>query len=215
MSYAVSINNNPTLADILKQLIQTKGITITELARRINLPQPTIQRIASGTYKRPHNKTLRPIAEFFKITIDQLAGLEPIHWLRNNSSIRQIPLLTHNQASSWPLHKEKNYDSHIIADIEVSEDTYAMEMPDASMEPLIPKKSILIIDPNKEPHYRSFVVVKLKNTPHIIIRQLLIDCNLHYIKPLSPDFEHFIMTSLTSEDKIAGVVVQVRLNYLD
>lgn len=214
MSYASALKN-PSLSEILQQLIEEKGLTITELARRIHIPQPTIQRIASGTYKRPHAKTLKPIAEFFKITIDQLLGLEPIQWLVSKSIIRQIPILSPSQASSWPKAEDISYAPTVVIDIEASADAYAMEMPDASMEPLIPKKSILIIDPAKEPHYRSYVAVKLQGAQEIIIRQLLIDGKNYYIKPLSSDFDLFKIAQLNSKDIIAGVVVQVRLNCAD
>jgi SOS-response transcriptional repressor LexA len=214
MSYASALSN-PKLSEILQQLIEEKGLTITELARRIQISQPTIQRIATGVYKRPHAKTLKPIAEFFKISIDQLQGLEPILWLKSKSIIRQIPLLTPSQAFVWPDAQDKSYTSAVVIDIEAGTSAYAMEMPDPSMEPLVPKRSILIIDPTKEPRYRSYVAVKLQHAREIMIRQLLIDSEKYYIKPLSSDFEQFKMTPLSPEDSIAGVVVQVRLNCAD
>lgn len=214
MSYAQALKN-PSLSEILQQLIEEKGLTTTELARRIHIPQPTVQRIASGTYKRPHSKTLKPIADFFKISIDQLQGLEPIYWLKSRSLIRQIPLLTPAQAFAWPEIQGNNDNSNVVIDIETNDQSYAIEMPDQSMEPLIPKKSILIIDPVKEPQYRNYIAVKLEGSHEVMIRQLLIDAKNYYIKPLSSDFEQFKIAQLNTKDIIAGVVVQVRLNCAD
>lgn len=203
----------PTLAQVLQDLLREKRISVSELARQASLPQPTIQRIVSGTHSRPHQKTLKTLANYFGITQDQLRGNDIIPWLsaKRKASLSQIPIIDIYQTSDYLLSIEKNTQS-IVVDLNVSSDGYAIKMPDPSMEPLIPQGAILIVDPHKKPHYRSFVIVKIKNHKVAIVRQLIIDANKYYIKPLSPDLEKFQMTSLQPEDKILGVIVQVRFN---
>ncbi|TAK74960.1 MAG: LexA family transcriptional regulator [Gammaproteobacteria bacterium] len=206
-----TLKNKLKICDVLQELIREKDLTVSELARQINIPQPTLQRIVSGNRSRPHQKTLESLAAFFNISIGQLRGLEPITWLKDNLLIRHLPIIDPIQALKWPNISEKDF-KHIVIDKKVSDQSYAMQMPDASMEPLIPKNSILIIDPEKQPNYRSFVVVKIKNYKEILIRQLIKDANNLYVRPLSHDFEQFNMTVLTNEDSILGVIVEVRLN---
>lgn len=211
---ASSAFNKPTIADILRDLLTTKGISVSELARQVNVPQPTVQRIASGAHPRPHVKTLHTLANYFGVSEQQLRGFEPIPWLSTKNTqrrIREAPLLTLQEALNWPQVKPQTEES-IIIDIKTSDTAYALKMPDGSMEPLIPKGSILIVDPERTPHYRSLVVVKIKNNTEAFIRQLIIDAKNCYIKPLSQEFGQFKMALLEPEDSVLGVVVEVRLH---
>lgn len=69
---------NTRIGKILNRLLEDKKVRVAELARRINLPQPTVHRIATGACEHPHLSSLEPIANFFAVTVDQLKGLEPI-----------------------------------------------------------------------------------------------------------------------------------------
>lgn len=208
--------DKPTISDILKELIRKKGLNASELARRIGLPQPTIQRMMTGTHSRPHQKTLAVIANYFGITTDQLCGIEPIPWLfdKINLLARSVPILTEDQAIVWPDVTAKNL-QQVVVDQSVGKLVYAMKMPDASMEPLIPAEGILIIDPDKKPQYKSFVCVKLHNYSGTLIRQLIIDANHHYIRPLSSDLGQFEMILLKPDDIILGTVIEIRLKCED
>lgn len=203
------------ISEILQKLLLDKGLHVAELARRTNLKQPTVQRIVSGIYQRPHLKSLKPLAEFFNLTVDQLLGVEPLSPFSSNDVIRKIPILTCEQAAKFPNIESVDTNTKIIIDIETSEFTFGIKMPDSSMEPLFPKNSLLIIDPEKTPRDRSFIVVKLHNFHEVIFRQLLIDGKESYIKPLSPDFERFRMAPLNSTDAVCGVLIQARLDYQD
>lgn len=205
------IYKNAELSQILKELIKTRGLSVSEFSRKIDIPQPTIQRIASGKHIRPHQKNLEVISKFFDISIDQLCGVEPIPWLKLNSKskINQLPLIDIHQL------KHKNLiltaSDHVVVDINVSAKSYAIRMPDSSMEPLIQTNSILIVDPEKIPQYKNFIVVKIKNYSDVLIRQLIKDANNYYIKPLSRDFEQIKILQLNPDDIILGVVVEIRL----
>lgn len=205
-------NLESNLSGILQELIRKKGLSITEVARRTNIPQPTIYRIAQGAHQRPHKKTLLALSDFFNVTIDQLIGLEPINFSSSNKSpVSQIPILSCRQVTNWPLTKESDTE-YVLFDKPISANAYALKMPDKSMEPLITKDTLLIIDPEKKPEYRSLVVVKLHNFEDVMVRQLIKDAGNCYIKPLSQDFDQFEMIMLTAKDSIKGIVVEARLN---
>src|SRR5690242_4678087 len=87
------------IANILNRLMADKKIRVAELARCINLPQPTVHRIATGSCEHPHLSSLKPIANFFSITIEQLKGHEPIPWL---DRITRVPMITWNEVMNWP-----------------------------------------------------------------------------------------------------------------
>lgn len=201
------LDNKISINQILNELIRIKGISITELARKIDVPQPTLQRIISGKHINPHKKTLNAISNFFDITVEQLCGLEniPILKLTSNAKIKKIPLLgiETNQIPEM-----------IIIDQEIGDDAFAIKMSDSSMEPLIYKGSILIVNPNKQPKYKSLIVVKLNNHEAMLVRQLLNDGDTQYIRPLCQDLNKISMIKLTCKDIILGVIVEIR-HYFD
>ena len=211
MSSSIAIKDLQ-LSEVLKKLIEVHELTVAELARRVNLPQPTIQRIAAGVYKTPRISTLQPIAEYFDLTINQLRGFETIPYLSSiKKTIKSISLLNRQQVNLWPT-IEKNTTQYVISEINLGEKSFAMYMPDSSMDPLIPKGSTLLVDPSKVPHYGSYIVVKLQNYSEVIVRQLITDATDKFIKALSPEFNQLKMNLLTEKDMILGIIVEVRLN---
>ncbi len=203
--------NDTKIKQILSKLMSEKDISVSELARCICLPQPTVYRIAAGICEHPHLSSLKPIADFFAITVNQLKGLEPIASI--DRAIK-IPLLTWDQSISWSNEKIALHDvEQILTDAKVGSDGYALKVKDASMEPAFPKGTLLVVDPKRQPKDRSYVIAKLKDLPEPIFRQLLIDAQEYYLKPLSPDFEQYRMTRLEKNDKILSVVVQAKRDY--
>lgn len=212
------------ISEILSRLMFEKKIRTAELARRINLPQPTVHRIVTGTSPKPHMSSLTPLADFFGISVEQLKGLEPIPWLSLHDNTRmaqagwrEIPLISWEEAATWHERSEDadNLVETVFCDAKVSEGSFALRMNDASMAPQFPIGTLLIVDPEKAIKDRSFVIIKLKSAPIALFRQLLIDGSQLYIKPISPEFEHFRMTLLGDEDFICGTLTQIKLNFVD
>jgi SOS-response transcriptional repressor LexA len=210
--------NQLNLNEILSRLMFQRRIRTTELARRINIPQPTLSRIMSGATTNPHPASLKAIADFFDLTVEHLKGLMPIPWLDvkgpESSGWNKIPLLNYEQATQWPeVQEDLSGNEQLFTDAKIGSHAYALAVKDASMEPQFPKDTLLIIDIEKEPKDRSFVVATIKSYPEVIFRQLLIDGPYKYLKPISPDFDQFKMMLLGKDDKISGVLVQARRDY--
>lgn len=72
-----------TIDKILRQLMADRGINQLELSRRTGITQSTLSRIlgpkdvAKGI-KDPTDKQVKPLADFFGLTTDQLRGYSPI-----------------------------------------------------------------------------------------------------------------------------------------
>ncbi|MHB1947207.1 MAG: LexA family protein [Gammaproteobacteria bacterium] len=199
---------NTRIGQILNRLMTEKKLRVAELARRVNLPQPTVHRIATGSCEHPHLSSLEPIANFFSITVDQLKGLELIPWLDHAS---KVPLLTWMQALEWPSNKCKMQNNELIfTDAKVSTNGYALKINDVSMDPVFPKNTILIADPDKQFRDRSYVIARLSNLHGAIFRQLLINAEDLYLKPLSPDLDQYKMSKIKENDEILSVVVQAK-----
>ena len=204
--------SNTKIARILNKLLMEQNLRVSELARRVQLPQPTIQRIASGVCEHPHISSLKPIADFFAVTIDQLKGLEPIPRF---DKISKLPLITWSEAAHWNKKPEPSTNESVLADVSVSNTAYALKVMDGAMEPIFPRETILIIDPAVSPRDKSYIVVLIDGSDIPVFRQLIINGSDRFLKPLSPDTDIYKMMRLGNSDNILATVVQTRRNYLD
>lgn len=72
-----------TIHDILAELIAKEGSSPTEIARKTGLVQSSVQRIVKRSTKSPKDDVVKPLADYFGITPDQLRGYQPLpdKWL--------------------------------------------------------------------------------------------------------------------------------------
>jgi len=66
------------LSEILSHLMSEANIKSAELARKTGIGQPVIYRLMTGVTENPQILTLKPIADYFGKSIDQLLGLAPL-----------------------------------------------------------------------------------------------------------------------------------------
>lgn len=202
--------SNTKIAKILSQLLSEQNLRVSELARRVQLPQPTVQRIVAGVCENPHISSLKPIADYFSLSVAQLKGLEPIPRL---DKVHKLPLISWSEATRWNKQLTTLSEEHVIADIHVSHKAYALRVLDSAMDPIFPHDSILIADPEVQPKDRSYVIILIHGTEIPIFRQLIINGPDKYLKPLSPDTEIYKMRHLENADDVLATVVQARWNY--
>lgn len=196
-----------------------------DLARELDIPQPTIHRLVTGKSTRPYKSSLEPIANYFDISVDQLIGDEPLlaKWQPQTPALSQplqdiriktVPIILWNGATDLAI-ACKNAKKHIAITGNISDECFAVFMNDHSMEPLFPKSTILIFDPKKKHTDRSFVLVKLETKDAPIFRQLLVDVDQSYLKPLNPDNNIYKMRLLSPKDEVIGVLFESRNNFSD
>lgn len=205
-------------------LMFKKDIRTTQLAREIDVPQQTLQRIVAGLSPSPHRKTLVPLAEYFSVSVDQLMGREPLPEALATANVgqaksspitlKQIPLLESvNVAQYLESHDASLVKEYLAADGGVSNEAFALVMSDSSMEPYVPQGAMLILDPSRPLKDRGFVLASIQGSQALVFRQLLMDGEHRYLKPMNSDLAAFPMRLLREEDKILGVLVELRHRY--
>lgn len=203
------------LGNILKRLLFDKDMKPVDLAREVNIPPPTIHRLVTGKSTRPYKSSLKPIADYFSLTVDQLIGEEPLEPATssptNLTTFREIPLIPWNEMEG----DVKNKYEKIPFVGKISEVGFATILPDFSMEPMFTAGSVLIFDPKKPCKDRSFILVKLNEINMVVFRQLLIDLEHKYLKPLNPDLNVFKMRMLGDKDEILATLIEARQIFQD
>ena len=202
---------------ILRALMTSKNLSESELSRQTGIGQPVIHRMLSGETENPKIGTLRPIAHYFSLSVGQLIGDVPLPRNYANDDRMppahqwtQVPLFTWEQATRVPEIDPKEADSSISTDYKVSEYAYALRISDSTMEPQFPRNSIVIIDPAFEPVDREFAMVHIHDQARVTFKQVLLDGEKTYLKPLNSDFQ---ITDLTENYNFKGVIVQSRCDF--
>ncbi len=218
LSLAIPNAETPqSLGHILKQLMQEKGnLSETELARQINLPQPTVHRILSGETSDPRISTLQLLANFFHVTIDQLLGIAKLSPTTINTpfDIVSIPIVSWKDITQGiePLSKltADNWNHWLTVNVKLNTTmAYALESR-AGMEPRFPRGTLLIINPELQPQDGDLVVVHYQDTQEATLREFYVDGPVQYLKPIVNDLKP---NTMNDNIKFLGVLTQSTFRY--
>lgn len=98
-------------------------------------------------------------------------------------------------------------DVWINASINVGSRAYALTVDGDSMEGLgdisFPDGCTIVVDPDCQPKHRSFVIVRLQGTAETTFKQLIIEGDRQYLKPLNTRYP---IIEFTEEAVVCGVV---------
>lgn len=210
--------SNQTIGHNIQTLLKLHGdLTLSDLAKATGIPQPTLHHIAEGKTKKPRRQALEALATFFAVSIPQLTGTLPLSSnipdsIKQSFKISTVPLIDWELAKYW---KRDNHDCsqfrEIILDKSMDENAFALQLHDASMEPLIQENSILIFDPTKSPKERDFVLVHLEKSNTMVCNRLFIDNKNLYLKQDKIDGDAILVKLNIPKDKIIATLTQIRL----
>jgi transcriptional regulator with XRE-family HTH domain len=211
---AQSKNNN------IKALMQKHDLTIEMLAQELGLSVSTINRLLMGSKSDPKLSTLRPLAKFFGVSIDELVGERPInlkpgddaesfdnkyalvqvpiiHWEQVKDAETRVPTLTFALWNNWT----------VIAE-EIGQDSYALVVKQSSLPPPFYFKTIIVIDPKRNPFDNDYVLILHKENP-LLCRFILNGIEKCYESlHLEQIFKH-------NEIKLCGTLVQWTIPYCE
>lgn len=201
--------------NVMVKLMAAEGVNTTELARRINLPQPTVHRLVVGKTEDPKLSTLISIAEYFSITLDQLLGnadLASEENLRSSQTI-SIPVISWENAlhaeSFMKDLKTSNWSDWFILDMKASAYTFGLRSK-PSMEPRFSSGSILAVDPMEAPQDGNIAIVHYPNTHEATIREMILDGPKKLLRSITDENE---VEEFSKNIKLIGTVIQARYTY--
>lgn len=208
-------------ATTLKKLLFERDIKPIDLSREVNLPPTTIHRFITGKSTRPYDSSLKPIADYFSVTVDQLLGESPLlsetiitdKNINSKNRIHFLPLTAWENLHTRSVNvKSEDEKEKVPFSGNIGARAFAVVLSDSSMEPQFSKGNLLIFDPDKKPTDRSYVLVELEENI-FIFRQLIIDAEHQFLKPLNPDLNMFKMRLLEKKNRIVAVLVEARHIY--
>lgn len=152
------------LASNINHLMSQKGIAnVTELAKQIRIPQPTMHRLLSGDVKEPKYALLKQIADFFKLSVQELVETDLLRTAGSQSveptkvgtlRFSEVPIIGGAQLGDgghwtnmqYPVGFGDGYINWPTRD----PDAYALRCTGDSMKPRIKDGEYVVIEPNHQ-----------------------------------------------------------------
>ena len=127
--------------NLKKLMIKHGNISVSDLAKATTLPQPTLYQLYTGVTENPRKKTLKILADYFSISVNQLTGEEdlPNHLpkkIKEQLELNTAPLLSWPDLHDWPHHINLNNKEDIFLGKKANQTTFAIQMIGRSMEPI-------------------------------------------------------------------------------
>ncbi len=204
------------------------------LDRATGVPQPTIHRIVEGESKSPRDKSLRPLAEYFGVTLQDLRyedlrardvranstggthqedGFQEGAVYKLNNGFRKVPVVGRAELGPDGFWAEIEYpvgegDGFIHWPTK-DKNAYAVEAHGDSMSPRIKHKEFIIVEPNTEVVPGDEVLVKTKENPArcmVKVFQYTRD-GRHHFGNINDEYEDFKLdeTSVEKMHFVAGI----------
>ncbi len=85
-----------SISELLNHLMEDMHLSERELNRRTGVPQQTINRVVSGKTKNPSEETLKSLADFFCLTLDEIKLVKPLNKFREKGIFKDNPMILKN-----------------------------------------------------------------------------------------------------------------------
>lgn len=213
--------NQVTKNNILAELMKECGIDDIKLSQYTNVPISSISRIRLAKNCNPTISTLQPLADFFDVSIEQFLNYQPLDDDRIPGTHKptlftssMLPVIKWSDVIDFIDNKETFFSNKkiewVASEQETSENSFAVEIPDASFALFLKKGSTILIDSEKTIKNGDFVLFKVKNKNLIVLKQVLIEKDNVYIKSMNSKTN---TTRTIPESYITlGNVIEIRCN---
>ena len=192
------------IAERLRSKMGELGLNESELGRRADVPQPTINRILSGESASPRRPTIEKIARILKVSPNWLmfGGTDESTSFDSNVEMTLQPSRSFSYPEiSWVqagAASEAMEMSNVAAcpkhtsDVWAGENGFWLKVMGPSMTspigPSFPEGFLILVAPEFEPRSGQFVVAKLIDSNEATFKQFIRDSGEFYLKPLNPAF---------------------------
>lgn len=194
----------------LSKLMEENHISLTVLHHNTGIPLPTLKRLQTDPQANPTIANLLPIANFFRISINQLLDDQSIKghsgYITDQKNWIKVPIISWEESIHWPYAMTTEQTNFILTDIDCGEKSFALRVENNDWIGFM-QGSLLIINPDLKPEDKDYVIVYKKGQKQPTLRRFLIDEEKKYLKPLNLDFKTL---PVDYSYCFLGVLVQIR-----
>ncbi len=196
-----------TIARNLQYLTKQAGLTEAEIARRIDCPPQTLNRMFRGQTPDPKISIVRKLSSLFEIPISNL--------LSENLSLgiekyKMLPLLEWEELSELgnleSLLKNNAHRNWQPVSVNASNSAFLLKSK-KSMSPRFSYGTIFVIEQNIQPIDGDIIIVHFRKNNIFTARELIIDAPQWILQSISGEEKTLYQSS---EHKIIGIVIEKR-----
>jgi len=205
------------LSENIKKRMHELKLTQTKLAEKAGISQVTVHKLVAG--KITNSSRIVDIARALESPPEWLqygVGEPKAEYLADGMSPRLLPLIDHNQVFQWLEGGGENHAIKIteweIASSKASYAAFWLKVVGDSMASQtgvsIPEGHLILVDTTKTAKNGNLVIARLKDSEQILFKQLVIDAEQTYLKPLNSSYK---MIEIDSNCTIFGVVLEAKI----
>lgn len=172
------------LANNLRRLMHDANIDSSELSKRTGIALTTVNGLRRGV-GNPTLSTLYQLAEFFDVTVGQLAESNISKSTNKLKQTYEVPLLSIDELTIFLSDKSKFKDT-ITTEIESwkQDSYYAIKINNSAMSPLFEKGTIFVLSQDSNVYDGDIALVQFdKQNP--CFRKIFIEGSSYFFKPVS------------------------------
>ena len=200
----------------MKKLMVSREVNASALSAVCGVDKGNISRIISGKTPNPKIETLKAIAHFFDITIDQLIGDAPIDIDESCGRVVPInrlviPVIDWNNASYWlQINNQFISRSSISVESEMSKLSYALVIDNDDYQPIFMRNEVIAVDPTLTPGNWDYFIHHDYAHKKTTIRQMIMKNNIAYSKSVMSQSSQ--LKQETDLSNSCGVIIESHKN---
>lgn len=123
----------------------------------------------------------------------------------------KVPLISWVQAGHWCEAVEPfqpgDAEDWLFCPVKHGPSTFALRVRGVSMEPKYRDGAIIYVDPDRSADHLSNVVVRLEGESEVTFKQLVVEGDKRFLRPLNPDWPGPKLMEINSDAVVCGVVI--------
>ncbi len=202
------------IRQVLSELMEKHAISEAELARRTQVPPATINRLMAGATPDPRLSTVRPLAHYFNVSIDQLIGDQALTVVRMADKFNFVPVISWEEVSnSRDFVKTLNFHNWHAwepTSIKVSANAFALVVEQHTIGVPFSYGTILTVEPDMEPKDGDYVIVYHQQSGSTSLKRLVIDGKDRWLNAPNENIQSILMND---DHRIYGIILRVCLPF--
>ena len=198
------------LGNAIKELRTEKKMSQETLGNAIGVDKGNISRYESGK-QFPELDKVSNIAEALGVEVWGLFAKAQGCNVSEPIDIYRVPLISWVQAGNYEDVFLSNLDNIELIETTYKprKHTYALRVVGDSMETKFPEGCVIIVEPEEQPHNKSFVIVTVQDSNQATFKQLIDDESGKYLKPLN---EKYPLMPFQPNTTFCGVVKKMQMD---
>ena len=188
------------IAENIKKLMELEGINPAELSAKTGIERSTLHRILDGSTKNPTIESIKTIIKHYSFD-EVVFGISPSAKHDKN----EIPIISWTEATKSLSNIDLSKKRMIKINITASKNSFALVI-EHRLDSRFPKGALVIVDADRDPKDRSFVIAREKESSLPSIKRFVIDGSTVYLKPIDPSLP--CVKYEPDKFEIIGVIIQ-------